>query len=614
MRKWSQEFGKKNHKQPWRTAALICLALFCLALGACSSSPGSGGGPGTLSLSLSSSMALAPQDGTPVKITANATGNSGAVTFAVSGVPTGTTLNVAQQSGSTTGAITLNSSASTAAGTYALKVTATDSVSSVSQSLSLVVAVAGIVSSTVDQAQGVNGKLRQFMSTSFQPAEWDYQFFPSHPSSEPSQLNNLGPQHIRLQGISRGVPQGSEGTNSVAWNFAILDDITQPVLGVGDHSPEFQIAKAPAFMYVNNDSASTFSDLTFKPFANYAANLVRYYNTGGFATPDNILHVSPAYPNEKITWWGIYNEPSINNNLDAIQYTTMYNTLVPAMQSVDPSLKFVGLELCCGSEDWAKTFAANVTAHVDVVATHYYSSCNQKDTDAGLFAAVQGFANSVRTIYSNLATNPQLASVPVWVTENNVNADFAVSGGLSACNGTPFVTDLRGSSAFFAAWRPYVFSQLGKAGNQALYHWDYDADQQFGEVDYNSGSKYLSYWADYWLGQLYPQSPAAPDILSLTVTETSTVETLATKNSDGSVLVMIADRAVLSPSDNNGTGDARTVIVDISGLGNFSSASQLNIAAASDLTNGPQPAPITLASKLTVTLPGYGVTFLLLKP
>ena len=132
---------------------------------------------------------------------------------------------------------------------------------------------------------------------------------------------------------------------------------------------------------------------------------------------------------------------------------------------------------------------------------------------------------------------------------------------------------------------------------------------QFGEVDYNSDSKYLSYWVDYWLGRLYPQSPAAPDILNLTVTETATVETLSTKNSDGSVVVMVADRAVVSPSDNNGTGDARTVL-DISALGNFTSASQ----TGSDLTNGPQPVPITMAPKLPVILPGYGVTFVILKP
>src|SRR6266704_2785310 len=232
-------------------AALSCLIPLCLVAAACGSA-GSGRTTGTLSLSLSSSMALAPQDGTPAKITANAAGNSGAVTFTVGGVPTGTASGVAQESGSATSAITFHTSASTPAGTYTLKVTARDSVSSVSQSLSLVVAVAGMVSSTVDQTQGVNGKLQQFMSTSFQPAQWDYQYFLQHP--DVTALTTLGPHHIRLQGISQGVPQGSEGTNSTAWDFTILDDVTQPVLRVGDHSPEFQIAKAPAFMYVNNDS------------------------------------------------------------------------------------------------------------------------------------------------------------------------------------------------------------------------------------------------------------------------------------------------------------------------------------------------------------------------
>jgi hypothetical protein len=249
------------------------------------------------------------------------------------------------------------------------------------------------------------------------------------------------------------------------------------------------------------------------------------------------------------------------------------------------------------------------------VSTRFYSSCNQKDADTQLFNTVPGFANDVSYFYQELKLRPDLGNPPVWVTENNVNADFGDANGNSACNpGQKFVTDQRGTSAFFAAWRPYVFSQLGKVGNQALYHWDYDADAQYGEADYGTGNKYLSYWVDYWLGQLYPQSPAAPDILTLTATETTTTEILATKNSDGSVLVMVADRAVLSPSDNNGTGAPRTAVIDVSALGTFTTASQLNIGAGSNVTSGPQPASITPASKLTVNLPGYGVAFLILKP
>jgi len=451
------------------------------------------------------------------------------------------------------------------------------------------------------------------MSTSFQPAEWDYQFFQQNPAATTT-LGNLNPHHIRLQGISQGVPQGSEGTSSQAWDFSKLDAITQPVLGLGDHGPEFQIAKAPAFMYQNNNSGASFSDTTFARFAGYAQDLVAYYNTGGFVA-NGQLYESPAYANNgyKITWWGIYNEPSINNNLDATQYTAMYNALVPPMHTADSSIKFAALELCCGSENWAATFASGVNAQVDVVATHYYSSCNQNDTDAMLMATVPGFANSVHTIYANILTNPLLANVPVWVTENNVNADYDKGGGISACNGTAFVDDLRGSSPFFAGWRPYVFSQLGQAGAQALYHWDFAADPQFGEVNGNNGALQLSYWVDYWLGQKLPPN-AGSQVLQFTSSDDTDLETLPVVNSDGSVVVMVANHAVKDAADNNGTGVPFSVTVDVSALGSFSTGRLLVIDKDTSAATGPADTPVTPAAKITMDLNGYSVGILTLRP
>ena len=615
----------KRQKRAWTDAAVICSASLGLALGACGSSPGSTGRPGALSLSLSSSVALAPQDGTPAKITATVTGNSGPVTLAVGGVPSGTLSQVVEPGSGGSGAITLTSSALTPAGSYSLKVTAADGGSAASQNLTMVVAVSGMVRSTVDQTQGVNGKLQQFTSTSFQPAEWDYQYFKNHAVLEPAQLNQLDPQHIRLQGLSQAIPMKANTGAATDWDFSKLDAVVQPVLSAADHSPEFQIAVAPRFMY---NAQGTFDIANhLQDFANYSANLVRYYNGPGFdwggqhfASP-SLLSANP----HKITWWGIFNEYNING-LTPAEYVELYNTVVPAMLAVDSTIQFSALEL--SDFDFQEgdprnnlpTFVlpatqGGVNAPVNIVSTHFYSSCNQNDTDAQIFSTIPGFVNDVKYFYQELKLRSDLGSVPVWVTENNVNADFADASGNSTCNPTQkFVLDLRGTSAFFAAWRPYVFAELGKAGSQALYHWDYDSDAQFGEVDYSSGNKHLSYWVDDWLAKLYPASPAAPDILALTVTETATVETLATKNGDGSVLVMIADRAVLSPTDNNGTGDARTVVLDVSALGSFTSASQLDIGRTSDLTSGPQPSPIALAPKLTVTLPGYGVSFLSLKP
>jgi len=249
---------------------------------------------------------------------------------------------------------------------------------------------------------------------------------------------------------------------------------------------------------------------------------------------------------------------------------------------------------------------------VDVLATHFYSTCNQKDSDAQLFSTIPDFVSEVGNIYAQMQTNPALTSVPVWVTENNVNADFDKGGGISACNGGTFVTDQRGSSAFFAAWRPYVFSQLGKARVQALYHWDFDADKQFGEVDYSTAALQLSYWVDYWLARMFP-SPSGAELLAYTSTDTSDVEILPVANGDGSLVVMVANYAVKSPGDNNGPGAPRTILIDTTAWGNFSSGSLLAIDANTSVADGPVASTVTPASQIPVTLNGYGVAFLTLK-
>ena len=470
-------------------------------------------------------------------------------------------------------------------------------------------------SDTVTISSSVNGNFNVAMSTSFQPAEWDYTLFQMFPSLT-TPLGNLQPEHIRLQAVSEGVPQGAAGSTSTAWSFSIVDAITQPVLGVGDHSPEFQIAKAPPFMYEDNDSSESFQDLTFQQFAGYAQNLVQYYSTGGFSA-NGQTYVSAAYPTDTITLWGIYNEPNINNNLTPQQYVTMYNTLVPAMQAIDPNLKFAAVELADFSgqvQAWIPPFVSGVTARVDVMATHFYSTCNQMDDDATVFGTIPGFVSDVQLFYSTMAANPTLATVPVWVTENNVNADYDAGNGMSACNpGQTFVTDDRGSSAFFAAWRPYVFSQLGKAGIQALYHWDFAADPQFGEVNATSGQTQLSYWVDYWLQRMFPSPPGA-SLLQYTDTDSDELETLPVKNADGSVTVMVANHAINSPDDNNGPGAARSVLIDVSALGTFSSASLLTIDASTSAITGPTPSSVTPTAQITIPFNGYGVAFLTLKP
>jgi hypothetical protein len=575
------------------------------------------------SISLGSNNVVIAQDGMPVSVKVTIASTS-AATVSVTGLPTGITGNYVADAGGLTGTLTLTGSTNAAVGAGHATISATANGASGSAVLNFVSAPVVKVASTVDTSLGINGHLQQFMSTSFQPASWNDAFFTTNTAAREATLSALGSQHMRLQPIEQAVPMVSNTGTAADWNFTTLDAIVQPVLSVGDNSPEFQIAIAPTWMDNGNGNLDIQNHLN--DFAAYCANLVRYYNTGGFTWGGTHFQSASPHP---IHWWGIFNEYN-GNGLTTQQYVHLYNAVVPAMQAVDPTIQFSALEYSDyglgsgGAGDpetalpifFAAPGAGGVNAQVDVVSTHLYGSCNQKDSDTKVFATVPGFAANVTYFLQQMAKRPDLGNMQLWITENNVNADWS-NNGMSECNpGQVYVEDPRGSDAYFAAWRPYVFSQVGKAGNQSLYHWDYDADIQYGEVDYSTGNIQLSYWVDQALEQNFPSTSANPyeNILETTQTESTDIETLATSSTSGAVTVMVVDYAVQSPSDDNGAGVPRTVVLDLSTLGNFSSATALHIDATTSAANGPAAVAVTPEARMTVQIPGYGVAFITLKP
>jgi hypothetical protein len=605
------------------------LGIFALLVGIALA--GCGGGsttpPTPIAVTLGATSVVVPQDGAAATLAMTISGPGGTATVTVSGLPGGVTEQFAASNGGPSGTLTFTGSPSAAAGNYTPAVEVSLAGQTASQSFALVSAVVAKVGSTPDTSLGVNGMLEEFMSTSFQVAEWDGDFFGTGTTARETTMNALGPQHIRMQAVSQGVAMSTNTGTASDWDFTILDQTVQPILASGDHSPEFQIATAPAWMCLSNGQLDVTNHVN--DFAAYAANLVRYYNKGGFDWGGVHFQSPSSYP---ITWWGIFNEPN-GNGITAAQYVTIYNTVVPAMLAVDPTIKLSAIEYSdygLGTGDggdpmtYLPTFVApansdGVNAQVNIVSTHFYSTCNQSDTDTTIMNTVPGFAANVSYFYKELQTRPDLANTPVWVTENNVNADYAASNGMSTCNPNQvFVDDHRGTSAFFAAWRPYVFSQLGKVGNQALYHWAYDGDQQYGEVD-TSGNTYLSYWVDQTLATMYAPTqtsngPVMPKILTLTSTDTTSVETLATYDANGTLVVMVVDHAVASPTDNNGNGQPRTVIVDLSSFGSYGPGTQTTIDAATSASTGPVPVVITPPFRFPVSLPGYGVSWVVFQP
>jgi hypothetical protein len=599
------------------------LATAC-ALAGCGGGGNSTPTPVPISVTMGQSMVTAPQDGSPVIVPINITSTSETATLSFLGLPAGVSEQYSATDTNPSGTIKFIASTSAPAGAYTPTVTVNSAGQTASASFTLVVAPVVKVSNVVDTTLGVNGRLEQFMSTSFQISQWTADFFGTDRAARESTLNALGPQHIRMQVIGGAVPMLANAGLAADWDFTILDRTLQPILESADHSPEFQIATAPAWMCDSNGHLLVGSHM--KDFAAFSANLVRYYNKGGFDWGGKHFQSPGSHP---IIWWGIFNEYNLNG-LTAAEYVQLYNTVVPAMLAVDPTIKISALELSefgLGTGDagdpmlalpvfLAAANAGGVNTQVDVLSTHFYSTCNQRDTDADLLGSIPEFVASVNYFYKELKTRPDLAKAAVWVTENNVNADYLGANGMSTCNpGQVFVNDDRGTSAFFAAWRPFVFSQLGKTGNQAIFQWVYSDNKQYGEAD-PSGNPYLSYWVDKTLASTYPSTPASPgpEILALSATDNASIETLATRDNNGAVTVMVVDRAVRSSADNNGAGEPRTVVVDTTSLGTYGAANVLTIDAATNLVNGPTSAGVTPSGRMSITLNGYGFALITLLP
>ena len=170
--------------------------------------------------------------------------------------------------------------------------------------------------------------------------------------------------------------------------------------------------------------------------------------------------------------------------------------------------------------------------------------------------------------------------------------------------------DPRGTSPFFAAWRSLVFELLGQAGAQALYHWDFSSNAQFGETDSRQSHSQL-------LGRLLSFSLAAVAAWSGFLQTTSSgcclwidhtggmhgldTHTLALRNPDGSVVILMSNHAVKNIyKDNNGTGVSRTFALDLSALGSFTSATLVTLDAATPST-GPTLQSLTPSAQMQVT-------------
>src|ERR1700738_5108022 len=258
-------------------SAAIVAAGVALLLAGCGSSKTSRANAGAVfTITLPAAPVVVPQDGSTAQasMTINSTNYIPVVTF--SGLPALVQATYSPTGAGPSGMLSFTATSATPPGTYTVQVTVAFANTSQLASFTMVIAPVVKVANTVDTTFGVHGKLEQFMATSFQIFQYTGDIFGTGATAtaREQQLTNLGAQHNRMQVIAGGMPMVSNTGTAADWDFTTLDTTAQPVLASGDHSPEFQIGTAPAWMCDSQGHLLVAEHA--KDFAAYAANLVRY--------------------------------------------------------------------------------------------------------------------------------------------------------------------------------------------------------------------------------------------------------------------------------------------------------------------------------------------------
>lgn len=304
-------------------AGFAALALGCSLAARCGSgSNTNSGGNAAVTLTLASNSVVVPQDGLAATVAVTVSGAPAGSSVTVSGLPAGITETFKANAGSASGVVAFTGSTTVAAGNYPATVSVTVNGQFTTQNLTVISAPVAKLTGIADAAQGVNGHFEQFMSTSFQIFQYTGDIFGSGSTAtqREQELTNLQPQHIRLQAIGAAIPMVSNTGTAADWDFSLLDKTVQPVLASADQSPEFQIASAPGWMCDSSGHLEVAAHA--QDFADYAANLVCYYNKGGFDVGSTHFQ-QPGTTH--ITWWGIFNEPNLVG-MPPADYVTLYDT------------------------------------------------------------------------------------------------------------------------------------------------------------------------------------------------------------------------------------------------------------------------------------------------
>jgi hypothetical protein len=244
------------------------------------------------------------------------------------------------------------------------------------------------------------------------------------------ELRNLGADYVRFvpwfpyphDSIAALYPPADGKTS---WNFASIDPFTIDFLeATRGHPVMLNFSTIPPWMFHadhtvpypedpdqpiwNYQVGEELRDPSLKELSEYFARLVSWYTRGGFSDEFGRRHESGHH--YKIDYWEVLNEPDLEHDTTAEQYTARYDAIVSAIRADNPEMKFVGLSLAFpgGHPEFFEHFL-DPRNHkpgipLDMISYHFYAVPAEDESleveQHTYFAQANGFITTARYIES----------------------------------------------------------------------------------------------------------------------------------------------------------------------------------------------------------------------
>jgi hypothetical protein len=294
----------------------------------------------------------------------------------------------------------------------------------------------------------------------------------------------------------------------------------------------------------------------------------------------------------KITYWELFNEPSIMPEhcglMNADEYASTFNVIAGAMKAVDPTIKIMGpVDNEHNSTNLAyisKLMA--VDNKPDIISTHHYAGNNSRSDHYLMTSLAPGgeIWNQLQTAYDKAPDRPH------WLTEANISWQSEQDP-----SGRPW-------GALGQVWNAELFRIAPQFGVEMIQTYNWSEEPQFGMVNRGSGETNRSYWRNYLMHKNFPVGLTT---LDTTTTMPDGITTMAVKEADGTINMLIINKRLENTTVNGGAGIATDVAISVGGRP-IQGITMQKIDANTTPTSEPPVVSLSTSNPI-VSFSGYGI-------